>query len=417
MIKNGFRRIGRTAFFGFHPSPFHPSRRLPIEADSAAPEDEFDDLVHDDDLDEDNAKKKYPIHYAICHDQSSRVGLTIRSEYTRDPTSIHKRDTAGFSPIYVAAEKGHVHAVRTLLDLGALSDVMDDHNRAGLNAVEKVEVVMRTTREFSEAMLGTWDGYPGEPLRCEFLLKRAVGLPTLSDTEDGYVTKRKWGCTCSTCADRWLSPRMRFRLKSTCGAEATWILYIDSWMAEEAKAISDEMKKEHDTNPYFSDDGPVDVDSIADLSSMYLPHGVRGSMTKTFYRGYQRIFTAIHNHLHTAKEALTGDKLAIATALDRDVMAYLRGGGRYEYALDALTGVALEHSIYGDGSFEEQWEGGDENKETEYTRLRTCVNDLEFGMVRERLGLNRESAWGPYGLVEDDDDNGGDSDGDDEEDY
>lgn len=117
------------------------------------------------------------------------------------------------------------------------------------------------------------------------------------------------------------------------------MLCIDFWMAEEAKATSDEMKKELDTNPYFSDDGPVDVNSIADLVSLYLPPGVRGSVTKTFYRGYQSIFTAIHNNLHTEKEALTMDKLAIATALNRDAMAYLIGGGRYEYALDALTGV------------------------------------------------------------------------------
>lgn len=186
-----------------------------MEADSEAPEDEFDDaVVRDKDLGETDVKKKYPIHYAIYHDKSSRIGLTIRSEYIKDPTSIHERDTAGFSPISIAAGKGHVHAVRTLLELGASSDVMDDHNRACMNALEKVEEMMRSTREFSEALLGTWDGYPGEPLICEFSLKRAVGLPTMSDTEDGYVTKRKWGCTCSTCADRWLSPRMRIRLKS-----------------------------------------------------------------------------------------------------------------------------------------------------------------------------------------------------------
>ena len=41
-------------------------------------------------------------------------------------------------------------------------------------------------------------------------------------------------------------------------------------------------------------------------------------------------------------------------------------------------------------------------------------------MLRERLGLNRELVWGPYGLVEDDDADdaiGGDSDEDDEGDY
>ncbi|RDB16561.1 hypothetical protein Hypma_002761 [Hypsizygus marmoreus] len=34
--KNGFRRIGRTAFFGYSPNPSHPSRLLPASADADA---------------------------------------------------------------------------------------------------------------------------------------------------------------------------------------------------------------------------------------------------------------------------------------------------------------------------------------------------------------------------------------------
>ena len=103
-------------------------------------------------------------------------------------------------------------AVRKLLELGVREDLDNFNNAEGVTAVEKLEETMRTSREFAEALLPTWEGHATDALKAEFLVKRLMGLPTMADNETTYAEKRKWGCTCGTCAGGWLSPRMRFRL-------------------------------------------------------------------------------------------------------------------------------------------------------------------------------------------------------------
>lgn len=103
-------------------------------------------------------------------------------------------------------------AIRKLLELGVREDLDNFNNPDGMTGLEKLQESMRTSREFAEALLPTWDGHSADALKAEFLVKRVMGLPTMADTETAYAEKRKWGCTCGTCAGGWLSPRMRFRL-------------------------------------------------------------------------------------------------------------------------------------------------------------------------------------------------------------
>jgi hypothetical protein len=122
----------------------------------------------------------------------------------------------GFLPVHVAAVSANVHALRALLELypspsEVAEDVKDVGNRDGITPIEGLREVMRSSRQFSETLLGKWDGYNEDELRCEYLLAKAGG-GSVQETEEEYVKKRKWGCTCGTCTNGWLSPRMRFRL-------------------------------------------------------------------------------------------------------------------------------------------------------------------------------------------------------------
>jgi hypothetical protein len=130
-----------------------------------------------------------------------------------DPTSIHQPDHGGFTPIFIALGDVNMPAIRKLLELGVREDLDNFNNPDGVTALEKLQERTRTTREFAEALLPTWDGYSVDALKAEFLVKRVMGLPTMEDNETEYAEKHKWGCTCGTCAGGWLSPRMRFRLQ------------------------------------------------------------------------------------------------------------------------------------------------------------------------------------------------------------
>ena len=125
---------------------------------------------------------------------------------------IHKQDQDGFTPLYLAAAQGNAPAIGTLLELGAASDLNNYANKEGMTPLERIDETMRSEREFSETLLQQWDGYSGEQLAVQAMLKRALGVFPDGMTDETYVVKKKWGCTCDQCTDGWLSPRMRFRL-------------------------------------------------------------------------------------------------------------------------------------------------------------------------------------------------------------
>jgi len=92
---------------------------------------------------------------------------------------VHKRDVNGLMPLHVAAASENVYALRTLLEVdpnGMAEDLKDVKNRDGMTPLEVLESSMRTTKEFMETMLGVWNGYSGEALTCEHMLKKAMSL-------------------------------------------------------------------------------------------------------------------------------------------------------------------------------------------------------------------------------------------------
>lgn len=163
---------------------------------------------------------RYPVHHAIA--TSVRSGTTIepiiRRVYDADHESVRRADDNGLTPLHLAAGLPRLAAVRALLALPEESGVKEDltrrDNADGVTPLEACEHQMRSTREFSESMLGAWAGNSEDGLRVTLLLRRAAG-ENITETDDEYVRVRRWGCTCNTCAGGWLSPRMKYRLQGT----------------------------------------------------------------------------------------------------------------------------------------------------------------------------------------------------------
>lgn len=247
--------------------------------------------------------------------------------------------------------------------------------------------------------MGIWNGHEKNDLMAEYYVKRALGEIGNLVSEADFEAKRKWGCTCGACLGGYMSPRMCFRInrKSHCVVMAD---LFNLWCRlDQGALMMDMMEQNMDT---FRRGKPLgDPNSLFDNSSDYLPRQFRSSMYKTFYKGYQALFNAIYVMTHKPIIPLTVANLASFVVGSSDVSFYLNKGGRYEYALDAVTSVAREQSCLGDGTFEELYEDEAEVG-TKYTGLPRCANDLEFELVRRLVGLDPNLQWGPhYDLDED----------------
>ncbi|KAF8879186.1 hypothetical protein CPB84DRAFT_1828452 [Gymnopilus junonius] len=397
--KNGFRRVGLTPFFAYSPDPSHPSRNLSAAADPDPPSKAFESATATaPQLTEEEETAQYPLHFAVTSNKTPSVAQLIHAAYQADRTSIRKRDPrTGLLPIHVAAASENVHAVRALLALytadssgmNVKEDLGDRNNKDGMTPLESLESSMRSGREFMETLVGRWEGYSDEGLGCEWALRGAVGARLLGgvDTEDEYVKKRKWGCTCGMCAEGWLSPRMRFRLRVQA--------------AQQYDMLRDDVDA-------FKSPRPVSYSDLMHSAFEYIPPAIRREICKTFYVGVYTIFDAIRlvphpphpphppqQDLHpitppipfppipfpsffgpswTSSTAPTGLLLPSSPSTStstststpiipfrsffalllnpRAVSFYLEKGGRVEYILDATLGMAREQSVLGDGTFE-----------------------------------------------------------------
>ena len=134
------------------------------------------------------------------------IAQKIRDAYSRDPSSVRKKDEHGFTPLHLAAHFGNLEALQALLALPPAAGISEDlivrDGTEGLTPLETCEREMRNKKEFAETLLGTWAGHPIPFLRVLYLLERSNGESGLHRRE--------------VC--RWMavSPSlMRHRLKST----------------------------------------------------------------------------------------------------------------------------------------------------------------------------------------------------------
>ena len=216
LSQNGFRRIGLTPFLAYSPDPSHASRKLAVAADPETPSIEFESTNPTaTNLSPAEIRAKYPLHRAIGINKTPSIAPIILASHQADAGNVRMRDVYGLTPVHIAAGSDNAHALRTLLSLdplGIAEDLKDSKNQDGITPLEGLEISMRSTKESMETLVGVWRGYSDDALICEYLLKKAMGLPLVAAGEEEYIKKRKFGCTCGMCTDGWLSPRMRFQL-------------------------------------------------------------------------------------------------------------------------------------------------------------------------------------------------------------
>ncbi|KAJ7178749.1 hypothetical protein C8R43DRAFT_871920 [Mycena crocata] len=377
--KVGYRRIGATSFFGYAQDPEHPSRKIAH--------------LHDFDpcekyLGGPDPIPRFALHDMIFEDKSENIGQRIRDAHAADPASIEQPNTKGFRPIHVAVKSANLPALRTLIALGLAEESFTSRDNGDhWTPLEACEGDMRSSREVAEIFkhVGGWEGFEETALWMQAALKRAMGH-AMPPTDDEYVAKQKWGCTCGRCIGGWLSPRTLIRLKG------------ESQMVSGVPLT------------------PEDVDIYA-TALTYIPLHLRRELFKTFIVGYAAVMKAIA--LILDRGALPTDAAVHAELQNGGIdffaaqaaQFYFKKGGQVAYALAAVVNSAQDELEAGAFSLTAEDLGlvgtalVDQLTElfTEDERIREapeCANDREWDIVKKNVGLDplQDGGWGPYSL-------------------
>jgi hypothetical protein len=156
---------------------------------------------------------KFPVHRLVAENKTPEVDQLLRELHAADPTCIHTKDDLGIAPISIAAGMGNLQAVKTLISLGVAEDLLLRVPSSGQTPLESCRAKMNSDKRFMDTF-DMWKEHDENDLLVEVNIKRAMGMP-ITVTDEEYVQKMKYGCTCGSCAGGWLSPRMRFCLH--CG--------------------------------------------------------------------------------------------------------------------------------------------------------------------------------------------------------
>ncbi|KAI0072687.1 hypothetical protein K474DRAFT_1711372 [Panus rudis PR-1116 ss-1] len=400
--KNGFRRIGRTVFFGYSPDAKHLSRSLAIGDDAESneiytnrpalePVDDTDGPFRFEERakkERERYKKMYPLHYAINENGTAEgspdLVAMIRSLYTTNPEILRSRDEEGWTPLHIAAKQFEVDATRALLELpspGPREDLTDRCNSAGVTPVEICERTLRSSSELGH-MMDVRVPQSERVLATAFLLHSAAGEDVGGLSEADYVTVKKWGCTCNRCRDGWLSPRMTRRL------EVEIDLAIDHI-------------RNHLTFSPWSNHTVLSSADIEALGLNYIPMNLWPRITRGCCEGYLQLLDTIRTILQDPSQPLSSAHVLKRAGSSIEKYLTVTGPQAILYAFDAITDpnnhVDAEFNIVTMRNEEtsnpvsvivrEEFKGG---------AIPECINDEKIDLVRFKLGINDRMMWGPY---------------------
>lgn len=263
----------------------------------------------------------------------------------------------------------------------------------------------------------------------------------MSTEHQPNMNEEETKCTCGSCIDGWLSPRMRERLAGThithlrgplfpnnSLAGVAWNLQVTS-----ASLLEDIMRVVPDTEllPEWC--------IASDVSLQYIPTDLRAQMTPRFWRGNMVVTEAVLRFfvckmppplvdpnatpvltLAALKEYLEGEQVKTEIfnpPLSVTFQNYLSSGGRLTFALEALLDRAeTASSIGAEYRRKPSVRAEEEALAQELAALPACVHDLDFELVRRKMGLPAESL-GPCWIFLSDSEGEDDSDEDDDEEF
>lgn len=150
----------------------------------------------------------------------------------------------------------------------------------------------------------------------------------------------------------------------------------------------------------------ADPDDTGDIPSRFIPPALHSNFCLKFYLGYWKVLGAISDLLATTQDILSVANVRSILNGNEDADFYFQKGGRVEYAFDSITHSTKSQSPLGDNTFDVDLFGHGDEDDKVWTSLPTCVNDLEFQLVRRLIGLEalngtENSQWGPYYTTDD----------------
>ncbi|KAI0076447.1 hypothetical protein K474DRAFT_1662972 [Panus rudis PR-1116 ss-1] len=382
----GFRRVGRTDYLAYSANRGHPQHKLPasddVEPNSRWARDESLPVHY---LDNESSKKranreaiaharKYPVHHAIASSTEAMLNPpsktshrrkhvrpieeTLTRLYEKDPSCISAQDEHGTTPLHLAATLYNLPAIQSLLSVGGepiKGDLIRRDNRYGTTPVEACEFSVRSWREYVETTLEqSWMGSPEDAMRCMYVLRKAAGEDV--GDELAFLKTKRWCCSCGKCLEGWLSPKMRFRLMVQAG---------------ELFHLMD------DSRP------------LVDQNSLLLKHAGHHQ-----YESFRRVIAYINYVL--VKDQIPFPSL-ILTFAQRAARKLNNNSSEkssadqtdeIESALRLVLDWAKDQSILGNSHFENLI-CADPNGQLRkrWDALPRCENDLNFELVRKRLGV------------------------------
>ncbi|KAL2844459.1 hypothetical protein BJX68DRAFT_277791 [Aspergillus pseudodeflectus] len=211
----GFRRLGMSGCFAYPFQPNHPSRTLLVNDDVDPPfcaVDEYEDFINPENGETmqsnmeryrlDSLKASHPFHHA-AETLSDEDCLTFLKDHASSVGSAPPNNTQSTLLHSIA----HVQEARKW---------HSSRDMQGFTPIKALKEKLESNLSTRQVMLMTpivsdqFKGFGTEAVRCLELLSTRDGNSTRLSTLE--VQRLKYGCTCGSCLEGFLSPRMAFAL-------------------------------------------------------------------------------------------------------------------------------------------------------------------------------------------------------------
>ncbi|EPE26563.1 hypothetical protein GLAREA_02476 [Glarea lozoyensis ATCC 20868] len=373
----GFRRIGASSCFGLAIDKSHPARAI-------LPADDFDPTEEEPDNDEgpecedaaewgaDEKRKSWrlellkdrlPFHHAIITLPDSECVEFLRAWKSDENPADEwaKADRYSNNVLHIAACELKIQTVRWLISDSGKGQILSlARNVKGYTPIEQLESELETKRTRRTHGMMTVDisdnfsGFAPEATSCLAALRSSGNLSRIQ------LARLKFGCTCGSCIDGFLSPRMSYAL--LCQAEITHDMLNDNvedaetwcmWHKDLIKYVAQDIQQNFTTN-------------------------------KSYRQGFANIF-------HHAATVLNRNRPPTLLNLVHEFMDasewpphtknFLGRGGEPESVLRIIFENAVD---------QDEWTGDGEHMEVFRDKVMAfpeCRNDHEFGFVALACGI------------------------------